>query len=136
MIKFGSCHLLYFDDDTLFKGVFVVMCKALYLNYNMLTKRNYNELLVKHFRHFLNKVTNIAMEDRKINDVFFPAGMATGYVWNSAPIDGTNILQSIVTINREFCFPIDFNLFALPKLTQTNIQSAIAFFTTHRSPIR
>ena len=36
---------------------------------------------------------------------------------SSLPIDDTDILRSIVAIGREFRFPIDINLSALPQLT-------------------
>ena len=67
------------------------------------------------------------MEDRQSNDVFVPAGIAVGYAWNSAPIDGTDILRSTVAIGREFRFLIDINLSALPQLTQNNDQSTIDY---------
>jgi len=57
------------------------------------------------------------MEDRQSNDVFFFAGIAAGYAWNSAPIDRTNILRGTVAVGREFQFLIDINLSALPQLT-------------------
>ena len=120
LMKFGLCHLVVIDDGTPFKGAFVAMCKALALNYDILAKRNHKGLTVEHFHRFLNKAVTIAMEDRQSNDVFVPAGIAAGYAWNSAPIDGTDILRSTVVIGREFRFSIDINLSAPPQLTQNN----------------
>ena len=68
------------------------------------------------------------MEDQQSNDVFVPAEIITGYVWNDAPIDGTAILHSTVAIGREFRFPIDIDLSTLPQLTQNNAQSAVDFY--------
>ena len=82
---------------------------------------------MEHFHRFLNKTTTIAIEDRQSNDVFVPTGIAAGYAWNSAPIDGTDILRSTVAIDREFRFSIDIDLSALPQLTQNNAQSAVDF---------
>ena len=64
LMKFGLCHLVVLDEDTPFKGDFVVTYKALKLNYNILAKRNYKRLSVGYFHRFLNKATAIAMEDR------------------------------------------------------------------------
>ena len=61
--------------------------------------------------------------------IFFVAvGIAAGYAWNSATIDGTNILRSIPAIGRELHFPIDINLSALPKLAHNSGQAALDFF--------
>ena len=122
-MEVGVCHLVVLNDGTLSKGDFVTMCKALKLNYDILAKRNHMELLVEHFHRILNKATIIVVEDRQSNDVFVPAGIA--YAWNSAPINGTDILRSTVAIGREYIFPIDIDLSTLPQLTQNNAQSAV-----------
>ena len=67
------------------------------------------------------------MEDRQSNDVFVPAGIAAAHAWNSAPINGTDILRSTVAIGQEFRFTIDIHLSALPQITQNNAQSAVDF---------
>ena len=114
-MKFGLCYLVVLDDGNPFKGAFVAMCKSLKSNYDVLAKHNHKGLSVEHFHRFLNKATTIAME------------IAAGYAWNSAPIDGTDILRSTVAIGREFRFPIDIDLSVLPQLTQNNAQSAVDF---------
>ena len=60
------------------------------------------------------------MEDRQSNDVIVPVEIATGYTWNSTPIDGTGILRSTVAIGRNFRFSIDIDLSALFYLTKDN----------------
>ena len=127
LMKFGLCHLVIIDDGTPFKGDFVAMCIALDLNYDILAKRNHKGLTVEHFHRFLNKAVTIAMEDRQSNDVFVSVGIAAGYAWNRASIDGTDILRSTVATGREFRFPIDINLSPLPQLTQNNAQSTIDY---------
>ena len=121
------CHLVVIYDDTPFKGTFVAICTSLDLPYDILAKRNHKGLTVEHFHRFLNKAVTIVIEDRQSNDVFVPPGIAAGYAWNSASIDGTDILRSTVAIDREFRFPIDINLSALPQLTQNNSQSTIDY---------
>ena len=103
-MKCGLCHLVVLDDGNSFKGTFFVMYKALKLNFDILSKCNQKGSSLEHFHRFLNKATTIAMEDRQSNDVFVSAGIAAGHVWNIAPIDGTDILRSAVTIGREFRF--------------------------------
>ena len=127
LMKFGLCHLAVLDDGSPFKGAFIAMCISLSLNHDVLAKRNHKGLTVEHFHRFLNKSVTIAAEDRGTNDIFVPAGIAAGYVWNSAPIDGTDILRSIPAIGRELYFPIDINLSALPKLAHNSGQVALDF---------
>ena len=88
------CYLIVLDDGTPFKGSFVAMYQSLKLNYEILAKRNHKGLSVEHFHRFLNKSVTIVVENRGTIDIFVPAGIATGYAWNSAPIDGIYIYSS------------------------------------------
>ena len=110
-----------------FKGAFVAMCQSLKLNYEISAKRNHKGLSVEHFHRFLNKSVTIAAEDCGTIDIFVPAGIAAGYTWNSAPIDGTDILRSILAIGRELHFPLYINLNAAPKLIQNNTQAVLVY---------
>ena len=94
-MKFGLCHLVVLDDGTLFKVAFKAMCQALNLNYDILAKQNHKGISVKNFHRSLNRSVTVAAEERGTNNIFVPAGIAAGYSWNSAPIDGTDILRSI-----------------------------------------
>ena len=85
-----------------------------------------------YFHHFLNKSMTISAEGGT-NDIFIPVSISTRYDWNSAPIDGTNILRSIPVIGRELHFPIDINLNALPKLTQNNAQDSLEYLKLTKS---
>ena len=127
-MKFGLCHLVVLDDGSSFKGAFIAMYDALNLNYDVLAKRNHKGITVEHFHRFLKKNVTIATEDRGTNDIFVPVGIATGYAWNSAPIDDTDILRSIPAIGRELHFPLDVNLNALSKLAHNSGQAALDFF--------
>ena len=99
-MKLGLCHLVVLDDGSPFKGAFIAMYDALNLNYDVLAKCNHKGITVEHFHRFLKKNVTIATEDRGTNDIFVPVGIATGYAWNSAPIDDTDILRSIPAIGR------------------------------------
>ena len=110
-----------------FKETFIAMCDVLNLNYNVLAKRNHKGLTMEHFHHFLNKSITIAAEDRGTNNIFVPAGISTGYAWNNAPIDGTDILRIIPAIGRKLHFPININLSALPNLAHNSGQTALNY---------
>ena len=62
--------------------------------------KNLKRLTIENFHHFLNKIITIIAEDRGTSNIFVPASIATSYAWNSAPIDGKDIRQSIPAIGR------------------------------------
>ena len=119
-MEFGLCHFVFLDNGCPFKGVFVVICKALEFNYDILAKRNHKGLIAEYFHRALNKAISISMKDRENNDDFVLTRITVEYAWNSVSIDGTNILRSIVAVGSGFWFPIDINLSAIPQLTQNN----------------
>ena len=126
LMRIGLCHMIVLDDGSPFKGAFI-MCDALNLNHDVHAKHNHKGLIVDYFHRFLNNSVIIAAEDRGTNDIFVPTGIASGYAWNSVPIDGTDILCSISVIGREFHFPIDINLSALLKLAYNSGQTALDY---------
>ena len=103
------------------------MCEALNLNHDVLVKRSHKGFTVEYFYCFLNKSFTIAAEEWGTNDIVVPASFVVGYAWNSAPIDGTNILRSIPAIGRKLHFHLDTSLNALSKLTQNNGQAALDY---------
>ena len=121
------CRLIILDDNIPFKGIFSAICKALNINYDVLTVRNHKGLLVEKFHHFINKAITIAVEDRGTNDAFIAARVATGYIYNSFSIDGTNILRSSPAVGRELYFPFDIDLSALPTIVSNNAESVASY---------
>ena len=103
------------------------MCESLNLKHDVFVQRNHKSLTVEYFNRFLNKSFTIAAEERDTNDIFVPAGIAAGYVWNCAPIDGSNILRSILAIWREVYFRLDISLNDLPQLSYNNGQAALDY---------
>ena len=69
----------------------------------------------------------IAAEERDTTNIFVFAGITAGYSWNSAPIDGTDILCRILVIGRELKFSLDINLNTMPKLVQYNTNAALYY---------
>ena len=100
------------------------MCKASHIKYDTL---NHKGLLVEKFHRFINKDITIAAGDRDKNDVFVIAGVAAGYAWNSSPIDGTDVLCSIPTIEQELQFPLGIDLSTLPTIVSNNAESVTSY---------
>ena len=133
LMEFEMCHLIVLDDCTPFKGTFVAMCQTLNLNYDILAKRNHKGLSVEHFHRFLNKSVTTAVEERGTNHIFVHIGIVTAYAWNSAPIDGTDIIRSVPAIGRAFHFPPKIYLNAVPKLTQNNAHATLDYLNLTNS---
>ena len=114
LMKFGLCHLVILCDSSPFKGFFIAMWD-LNLNCDVLAKCNHKDLTVEIFHRFLNKSITIAAEERGTNDIFVSIDIIAGYAWNSAPIDGIDILRSIQAISRKLQFSTDINVNALPS---------------------
>ena len=110
-----------------FKGAYIAMYQALNLNYDILAKRNHKGLFGENFYRFLNKYVTIAVEERETNNILVPAGIAAGCAWNSAIIDGTDILRRVPEIGRELKFALDINFNAMPKLVQNNAKTALDY---------
>jgi len=127
LLKFGLCPLVVLDYGSPFKRTFIAMCEPSNLNHDILAKRNDKSLTVECFHRFLSTSVTISTEESGTNDIFVPFGIAVGYTWNSAPIDGTNFLCNISAIGERFHFLIDANLKVLPKLIQNNGQAALDF---------
>lgn len=127
LLKFGLCYLIILDDGISFKGAFIAMCEALHSNHGIFAKRNHKSITAEHSQRFLYKSVAIAAEERGTNDSFVPASVPSGYAWNSAPIDGTDILCSIPAICRGLQFLLYVNLNTFPKLMQNNGQAALNY---------
>ena len=86
------------DADNRFFGNFRQMCAALNLTLASLAKRNHPAVRVERFNRFLNKVVSIATSDQGSTTVFEEAAFVASYAWNSAPINGTDIVHSFPAI--------------------------------------
>ena len=115
------------DNGTPFKAEFIAACDSLKIPFECAAKRNHKFLLVEKFHRFLNKLITIAVSDMDTLDCFVEAGILAGYAWNSAPIDGTDMIRSIPVIGRELRFPLDTSLTALSKLTDNQANSGVEY---------
>ena len=76
----GIYHLVILDDDSTFKGVFFVICKALHIKFDIFAKINHNGTLVENNRVFINTSITIVAEDRGTNGDFVAAIIIAGGV--------------------------------------------------------
>ena len=106
-MKFGLYYLVVIDDGMPFKNVFTTMCDCLQIKFEL-------DILVEIFHRFYNKVVTIALNDMDTISIFVYTGITTTYAWNSALIDGTDIMRSIPTIGWELWFLLDGHLTPLP----------------------
>ena len=115
LLKFGTCYLVMINNDNSLKDVFIIMCDCLQISYEVISKRNHKVLTVKYFNLFLNNTNIITAGDCGTITIFLFTGIAAAYTCNSALIDGTNILRSIIIISIKLMFPISFNLNPCPS---------------------
>ena len=134
LMKLGMCYIVVLDYGTPFKDAFIAICQVLNLSYDILAKRNYKGLSIEHFHCFLNKSVTVAEKERGDNNIFVHVSIVAGYAWNSAPIDGTDILRSIPTISRELHFLLDINLNAVSKLTKNNAHTDLEYLKLTNYP--
>jgi hypothetical protein len=74
----------------------------------MSARGNHNAILVERFNRYLNSGLRVFIGDRGPNRVFLEGAQTLTYAWNSCPVLGTDLSRSLLTVGREFKFPIDF----------------------------
>ena len=72
-----------------------------------------------------NKSATRTTTDQDTNDILVPVSVVAGYVWNSTPINGTDILRSIPVSCRELQCLIDINMNTLLHMNLNNTQATI-----------
>ena len=121
VLSFGMCSVVVVDDGSTFKHVFKLMCNALSITYWCLSRGNHRGNSVERYHRFLNKTQAIAGNDRGTHQVYIQNAKTSQYAWNSAPIDNTDIIRSMVAVGRAFRFPLDVSLSPSPILnTESN----------------
>ena len=121
VLTFGMCAVVVIDDGSPFKGVFKEFCDILGMKYWCLARGNHKGLSVERLHRFLNKVMTIDGNDRGTHAGFIRTAKTAQYAWNSAPIDGTDVVRSVAAVGREFRFPLDVELSPSPTLNnETN----------------
>jgi hypothetical protein len=109
ILKVGFYVMVVVDDGSTFKGLFVEMCKILKLRCHAVARNNHQSLCVERFHVFLNKRLCISTSEKdSIKGFYIPAIALAAFAWNSAPINGTDIVRSVPAVSPEFKFPFDF----------------------------
>ena len=116
VLTFGMCAVVVIDDGSPFKSTFKELCDVLRIKYWVLARSNHKGLIVERFHRFLNKVETIDGTDRGTHDGFVRTAKTAQFAWNSAPIDGTDVVRSLAAVGREFRFPLDVELSPSPTL--------------------
>ena len=104
-----------------FKIVFKYMCAALGIIYWPLARGNHKGINIEKYHLFLKKTQSISGQDRVTHEVFLQNKKTSQYAWNSASIDGIDILRSVSSAGWEFRFLLDVKLIQTPTtLNQGN----------------
>ena len=127
LLKVGFCRLIVVNDGSNFKGLFEEVCTKLSIKFHVAARGNHQAVGVEHSHHFLNKAMGIATQDRGTVDIWVEAAHTVAYAWNSSPIEGTNIIRSVVAVGGPFRFPFDLSLSPTPSPTTDQAKDCHAF---------
>ena len=119
-LNFGTCAVTVINDGITFKGTPQTMWKALKITYWCIARGNYKGNSVKKIHQFLNETQTITGGHRGTHAGFIQDAKTSQHAWNSAPIDDTEITQRVSEIGREFCFPLDMDICALPSMDKSD----------------
>ena len=97
------------------------------MSYLYLLVPDHKAVGVERFHKFLNHAQKISIEERGTSEAFVEVSMASAYAWNASPIDGTEIIRSILGIGRELRFPLDIDLSATPAVIDDPSASVVAY---------
>jgi len=119
MLRFGFCYTIVVDKDSKFCGTFTEVAELLHINLHVLSGGNHDPMLIERINRYLNRCLKIFCNERDSVRVAEEGILLSLYAWNSAPVAGTDISRSLVTVGREFHFPIDFSSRKHFELTST-----------------
>lgn len=115
VLTFGMCAVVVVDAGSSFRGIFEEMCTLLGITFWILARGNHKGNGAERYHRYLNKVQTIEGSNVGTNTNFMRIAKTTQYAWNSAPIDGTDIVRSMAAVGRDFRFPLDVKLSELPQ---------------------
>ena len=116
VLKYGVCAVIVVDAGSNFRHIFEQMCDILDITFWPLARGNHHGLSVERYHRYLNKTQTIQGASIGTHENFKRNVLISAYGWNSAPIDGTNIVRSIPAVGREFRFPLDTKTAPVPPL--------------------
>ncbi len=118
-LRFGLCHTIVLDKDSKFFGAFKEACNLLQLNQHVLSGSNHNPMMVKQVNRYLNKGLKVMSNNCSSIQIAIEAILLLLYMWNSAPIPGTDLSRCFVALGWEFQLPINFSANKYWELTST-----------------
>jgi hypothetical protein len=101
-------HTVITDPDSKFKGQFKEAFLVLKIHHHLSARGHHDAILVERFNPFLSAGLHVFNNDRETNRVFVEGAQTLTYACNSCPVHGTDLSRSLLTVGREFHFPIDF----------------------------
>jgi HKD family nuclease len=108
LLRYGLANSVITDPDSKFKGEFKEAFETLKIHHHLSARGHHDAILVERFNRFLNAGLRVFNNDRETNRVFVEGAYTLTYAWNSCPVIGTDLSRSLLTVGREFHFPIDF----------------------------
>ncbi len=108
-LQYGFSHTIVLNKDSKFFGVCREALNLLKINCCILSGDNHNPMLVERICRYFNKGLTIMCNERDMVRVALDLLLLLLYAWNSYPIPGTDILQSLVAVGRKFAFPINYS---------------------------
>ncbi len=108
---YGFYHTIVLDKDNKFYSVCQEALDLLQINCHVLLGDNHNPMpmMVERINRYLTKGLKIMTNKQDSICVALKAILLLLCSWNSYPIPGTDISQSLVAIGCEFAFPIDYS---------------------------
>lgn len=103
----GLPKLVIIDSGSEFAGVLCQLCQSIGIAHHTVSRGNHKAILVERFNRYMNKAQRLHAANCETFQEWQLGTAFALYGWNSAPIDGTNIVRSYAAMGREFPFPID-----------------------------
>ncbi len=109
LLRYEFCHTIVLNKDSKIFGVCREAIHLLKICCHILSSANRNPMIVERINWYLTKGLKIMCNERDSVRVALEAILLLLYAWNSCPVPGTDISYSLVAIDREFAFPINFS---------------------------
>ena len=123
----GFCHTVVLDKDSKFCGVCRNALDLLHINCHVLSGNNHNPMIVEPVNQYLTKGLKIMTSECNSVGVALEAILLLLNAWNSCPIPSTDISCSLVAVDHEFAFPIDYSTNKHWELTSSRTKSVESY---------
>ena len=79
-----------------------------------------NHMAIKNerFHRYMNKAFKIPIADLRLVMAWRKTVFFAIYVWNTSPINGTDIIRSSAAIGKKIPFPIDIEMGPIPRIRE------------------